>query len=455
MKQTLSFFDSVSLMVGIIVGVGIFETTPDIAAQMHSISAVFGIWILGGLLSLCGALCYAELAAAYPKNGGDYVYLSHAYGQWLGFLFAWGRIAVVQPGMIAAISFPFAHFFIKMLELSCGITIGDAAVVPVAACGVLVLTLLNCFGLRVGARTQNTLTVIKVAGLVLITIIAFCAPESSSSSALSASSLHGFGLAIILVMFTFGGWSDIAYVAAEVHNSVRNIPRIIICALLVVGALYLLANAGFFWALGYSGVVGSKTVAVDALKTVLPLFAQAMVSALIAISALGTINALLFTGARISHAVGLDFLLFRILAVESKVSGGPLASLLFLGVSSACIIVLMGSFERTVVYTTPVVWFFYLLSSLGLIVLRSKEKFTVRPFLVPLYPVLPISFAIACIYIFYSAIAYELLGSLISVGILLLGIPLYKVAMKVAAIKHTINLCSSKPQASCTDTQQR
>lgn len=435
MKPSLSFFDSVSLMVGIIIGVGIFETTPDIAAQLPSIGAVFGVWILGGLLSLCGALCYAELATAYPKNGGDYVYLSRAYGQWLGFLFAWGRVVVVQPGTIAAMAFPFAHFFIKTLELICGLAISESAVVPVAVSGVLVLTVLNCFGLRVGARTQNTLTIIKVAGLVLITIAAFFAPAVNTSPVLSESTLHGFGLAIILVMFTFGGWSDIAYVAAEVHNNVRNIPLIIILTVIVVGVLYLFANAGFFWALGYNGVASSETIAVDALKMVLPRFAQAIVGALITISALGAINALVFTGARISHAVGLDLLLFRSLAVESKSSGGPLASLLFLGLSSACVIVLMGSFERTVVYTTPVVWFFYFLSSMGLIVLRGKEKFTARPFLVPFYPVLPVCFACACLYIFFSAVDYELLGSLISIGILLLGIPVYKIAAKVTGIK--------------------
>jgi amino acid transporter len=332
-------------------------------------------------------------------------------------------------------AFPFAHFFIKTLELICGLAISESAVVPVAVSGVLVLTVLNCFGLRVGARTQNTLTIIKVAGLVLITIAAFFAPAVNTSPVLSESTLHGFGLAIILVMFTFGGWSDIAYVAAEVHNNVRNIPLIIILTVIVVGVLYLFANAGFFWALGYNGVASSETIAVDALKMVLPRFAQAIVGALIAISALGAINALVFTGARISHAVGLDLLLFRSLAVESKSSGGPLASLLFLGFSSACVIVLMGSFERTVVYTTPVVWFFYFLSSMGLIVLRGKEKFTARPFLVPFYPVLPVCFACACLYIFFSAVDYELLGSLISIGILLLGIPVYKIAAKVTGIK--------------------
>lgn len=432
LKPSLSLFDAVSLMIGIVVGVGIFETTSDIAAQFNSITAVFTVWILGAILSLCGALCYAELAATHPKNGGDYVYLTNAFGSWLGFLFVWGRIAVVQPGTIAAIAFPFAHFFIKAIELIFGWDLGESAVISVAVSAVLILTLLNCLGVKAGTRTQNALTILKVAGLLLVSALAlFLVPAAPAVLPSAESSFSGAGLALILVMFTFGGWSDIAYVAAEVENNQRNIPRAIILSVVAVTILYLFANAGFFWALGLEGVASSEAVAVDALVTLLPGFGQTLVAALISISALGTMNALLFTGARISHALGLDFPVFRFLSLDSGANTGPIFSILLLGICSACIIVLVGSFERTVVYTTPVVWMFYLLSTIGLMILRRKENSgQKRPFSVPFYPLLPVCFILACLYICYAAIEFEWLGSAISLGILSLGIPLYKLTIK-------------------------
>lgn len=435
LKPSLSFFDAVSLMVSIVIGVGIFETTSDIAAQLPTVSAIWCVWIFGALLSLCGALCYAELAVAYPENGGDYIYLSRAFGAWLGFMFAWGRIAVVQPGIIAAIAFPFAHFSIKALQLIFGWALGEHAVIPVAVFGVLFLTLLNCFRGRTGTTVQNALTLLKIFGLILISVTAFFAPITNAETSIANGSLHGFGVALILVMFTFGGWSDIAYVAAEIQHNTRNIPRAIVLAVVLVAICYLLANAGFLWALGHHGVANSQAVAVDALSTVLPSFAQAIISTLIAISALGAINAMLFTGARISHALGTDFSIFGWLAMGYETTAKPTVSLLTLGAGSICVIIFMGSFERTVVYTTPVVWLFYLLSMIALIILRrKKERGATNSFSVPFYPLLPIFFGMACLYICYSAINYELVGSLISLGILVLGIPLYVLASKITPI---------------------
>ncbi|MEQ1638141.1 MAG: amino acid permease [Methylococcales bacterium] len=429
LKPSLSLFDAVSLMVSIVIGVGIFETTPDIAAQLPSITAIFGVWIFGALLSLCGALCYAELIATHPENGGDYIYLQRAFGTWLGFVFAWGRITIVQPGIIAAMAFPFAHFTIKSLALILNKPIGDDAVLPVAIIGILALTLLSCLGGRTGTKLQNALTVLKVFGLILISATAFLAPSVNSVSPVIEDSFNGFGIALILVMFTFGGWSDIAYVAAEVEHNQRNIPRAIIAAVVLVTLLYLFANTGFLWALGHNGVAVSNALAVDALQMILPHYAQIIVAALIAISALGAINAMLFTGARIGHSLGTDFPPFRWLAIGYGTSAGPLVSLLFLSACSIGILLIMGSFERTVVYTTPVVWLFYLLSTLALFMFRKKSTET-RLFSVPFYPVIPICFAMACLYMCYSAIEYDLTGSSISIGILLLGIPLYTLAKK-------------------------
>lgn len=431
-KPSLGFFDAVSLMVGIVIGVGIFETTPVIAGELPSPTWVFAVWILGGLLSLAGALCYAELATANPENGGDYIYLSRAFGRATGFLFAWGRLVVVQPGFIAAIAFPFAHFSIKTAEILFGWVIGESAVVPLAVAGVLALTLLNCLGLRIGTRTQNALTTLKVLGLVAIAVTALFAPAGSDRGTAAELSWHGLGIALILVMFTFGGWSDIAYVAAEVRDNRRAIPRAIGLTVVGVAVLYLFSNYAFLRALGHGGVAVSKAVAVDATMPVLPSLAQALVGAAIALSALGTINASLFTGARIGQVLGRDFPGFRPLAYWSATHGGPVVALLCLGLGSAAIIVMIGSFERTVVYTTPVVWLFSFLSTLSLVVLRFKNGRAggpARPFSVPAYPLLPLVFAAACLYILHAAIDYDLAGSLVSLGILILGVPVYRLTL--------------------------
>jgi basic amino acid/polyamine antiporter, APA family len=257
-------------------------------------------------------------------------------------------------------------------------------------------------------------------------LAAFFTPERNSFPNDVSGTTENYGLALILVMFTFGGWSDLAFISAEVRDSRRNIPRILISALGIVTLLYLFTNAAFLWALGHAEMAASETVAIDAVRKLLPLSAQAWVSALIALSALGAINAMLFTGARVNQVLKFKFKMIGSVQCESENTGNVIMPMLFLGASSAFIIAWMGSFERTVIYATPVVWLFYLLSTLGLFRLRQKEPRLNRSFSVPCYPWLPICFCGACLYICYAAILYDPTGSLIALAVLMLGIPCYR-----------------------------
>ncbi|HUQ72023.1 MAG TPA: amino acid permease, partial [Planctomycetaceae bacterium] len=218
--STLSLWDAVSLIVGIVVGVSIYEAPPLIFANSPSPLAGLGFWLLGGAISFVGALIYAELATTYPRCGGEYNYLTRAYGPWLGFLFAWGQLVIIQTGSIGAMAYIFAGYAIKLLGAT------ESAIPWLATLAVLLLTALNLLGLRAGARVQNALTVVKIVGLTAIVVAGFTADSGDPWTATpSTGGGPGWTLAVILVLYAYGGWSDAAFVAAEVRDVNRNVPR--------------------------------------------------------------------------------------------------------------------------------------------------------------------------------------------------------------------------------------
>jgi len=428
-SQQLSLFDSTCLIVGIIIGAGIYQMAPDIAKGAGSAWGVLAIWVLGGLLSLCGALSYAELATAYPQEGGDYVYLGRAYGKWAGFLFGWAQMAVVRPGDIAVMAFAFATYACAIWNPLAGTAFpyGERAY---AVAATVALTLVNALGVREGKWTQDLLTIVKAAGLLLI-VGAACFSQPASAPAEPAGRLP-FSLALIFVLFTYGGWNEMAYVAGEVRNPRRNIVRALALGMGAVTALYLMVNGAFLHVLGYAGLASSKAVATDTVTAEVARAGGVLVSALICVSALGAVNGLVFTGARISYAVGTDHRLFRWLGRWHPRFGTPAAALLVQGAIAVTLIVALGSFVNAVLYTAAVVYSFYLGSSLAVIVLRFKEPRVERPYRVLGYPVTPLVFASVCAFLIYSAVVYKPWIALWSCGLLLLGLPLWLASNRLA-----------------------
>lgn len=421
--RSLSLFDATSLIVGIIVGAGIYQMAPGVAKGVDGVWGLLGIWALGGLLSLCGALCYAELATAYPEQGGDYVYLNRAYGDWAGFLFGWVQLVVVRPGDIAVMAFAFATYADATARQFAG---GDP---PVGTSGwavaaVVVLTAINLIGVRQGAWAQNLLTVAKTVGLLLVVAAAFFAGGAGAPAGGPAEQIP-FGLALIFVLFTYGGWNEMAYVAAEVRDPDRNIGRALVLGTLAVTALYLLANAAFLVALGHGGMAASSAVATDTVATVFPGAAALLVGALICVSALGAVNGLVFTGARISYALGRDHRLFARLGQWHPRLHTPVAALAVQGAIAIGLIATLGSFVGAVLYTAAAVYGFYLATSLAVIVLRRKEPHRPRAFRVPGYPVPPLVFAATCAALIWSAVDYQPAISLATGLLLLLGLPVW------------------------------
>lgn len=436
---TLSLKDAVAMIVGIVVGAGIFRTPSLVAANAGSELNTLLLWLTGGVVSLVGALCYAELTTTYPHTGGDYHYLTRAYGRPLSFLFVWSRITVIQTGSIALLAFVFGDYASQLLRL------GEHSPAIYAALVVMILTGLNVLGVHLGTRTQNLLTVVEVFSLLLVIVAGLILIESPapvtapSASSVSQPSEGAIGLAMVFVLLTYGGWNEAAYISAEMKGR-REMARALLLSIGIITGLYLLVNWAYLRGLGFSGVTGSEAVAADLMQRAVGRNGALFVSFLVAISALTSANASIFTGARTNYAFGRDFRLFRFLGRWRKGSNTPTNSLLVQG-TIALALVLIGTLTRQgfatmVEYTAPVFWFFFFMVGLSLIVLRIKEPGITRPFRVPLYPLLPLVFCASCLYMLQSSLVYSLrlyltgdsptgIGALVGVAVLLAGIPLF------------------------------
>ncbi|MHB8770725.1 MAG: APC family permease [Syntrophales bacterium] len=418
-KKTLSLIDGVALVVGVVVGTGIFKTPSLVAANTGGDGAFFFAWVLGGAVSLIGALCYAELAAAYPHAGGDYHYLRRAFGKEAAFLFGWARMTVIQPGSIALLAFVFGDYLSPLLPPAFGPPL--CAVLAVAG-----LTAANIMGTRKGTVTQNVLTLAKVIGLfsVLIAGLAF-APPLPPAGGEAPPAGGSFGLAMVFVLLTFGGWNEAAYISAELHQGERNMIRVLMWGLGTITALYLVAGTAYLNGLGIGGMSASDVVAADLLRRAFGEGGARIVSVLIAVAALGAINATIFTGARTSYAVGRDFPLLAFLGRWRQDRNTPATALLFQGAIAAGL-VLMGAvtrrgFETMVEFTAPVFWLFFLLTGVAFFLLRRREPGVARPFKVPLYPLVPALFCCSCGYMLHASLLYTGIGAAVGLGLLFTG----------------------------------
>jgi APA family basic amino acid/polyamine antiporter len=419
-RQTLSLTDAIALIVGVVIGIGIFKTPSMIAANTGREDLFFLAWVAGGIISLAGALCYAELASAYPHTGGDYHYLTRGFGRKVGFLFVWSRMMVIQPGSIAMLAFVFGDYLSQILPFE------YYAGSFYAGLAIAILTAMNLMGTQKGKWTQNLLTAFKVIGLFSVILVGVIAsPGSSSITPAEVKPEASFGLAMVFVLLTFGGWNEAAYMSAELHDVRRNMVRAFLWGLGIITAVYLLINLAYLRGLGLGEMGQSEVVAADFMRRVLGEGGVAFISLLIIVSALGAINASIFTGARTNYTLGRDFSAFKFLGQWQGGSNTPANALLFQG-AIALILVLFGTLARKgfvamVEYTAPVFWFFFLLAGISLLVLRAKEPGVSRPFRVPFYPFTPLFFCLSCAFMLQASVAYTGSGALVGLAVLLAG----------------------------------
>jgi len=419
-KQTLALTDVIALIIGIVIGIGIFKTPSLIAANTGTENFFFLAWLAGGIISLIGAMCYAELATAYPHTGGDYHYLTRAFGRKIGFLFAWSRLTVIQPGSLALLAFVFGDYLSQLLPL------GQNAPSFYAALSIATLTGMNLMGSQKGKWTQNLLTALKVIGLFSIVMVGMMAsPPPSPAGPADPKLVTSFGLAMVFVLLTFGGWNEAAYISAELLDVKRDMVRALLWGIGIITLIYLLINLAYLRGLGLREMGQTEVVAADFMRRILGEAGVKFISLLIIVSALGAINAEIFMGSRTIYTLGQDFSLFGSLGHWHEGSNTPTKALLFQGFI-ALMLVLFGTLARKgfvtmVEYTAPVFWSFFLLTGLSLIVLRTKEPKTARPFRVPLYPFTPIIFCITCVYMLQSSVAYTGIGAVVGLSVLLAG----------------------------------
>ena len=442
----LGLWDAVSIIIGIVVGTSIFKTPGLICQNVSGTWEMVAVWALGGVLSLVGAMCYAELATTYPRSGGDYVYLTRAFGSWLGFLFGWAQLAVILTGSIGVMAFAFADYAIPLFNLPAD----QSATLAMGA--VCLLTVVNLLGVVVGKWMQNILSVCKVVGLAGILIAGIYVGGKLPLSVVSVDHFPGLGMAMIFVLYAYGGWNDAAFVAAEVRDIERNLPRALIFGIGGIAVLYILINLAYVWGLGFENLRNSYAPAADLLKVALGDHAGRAMSALVVVSALGAINGLVFTGSRVYATLGEDHRLFSVLARWNHRLGAPIWSLLVQALIAIGLILAVGTeagrngmdntllalvgktmpweryfggFDTLLAGTAPVFWLFFLLTGVSLFVLRFKDGNRPRPFRVPFYPITPLLFCATSLFMLYSSLAYAKYLTLLGIVPLALGIPLY------------------------------
>jgi amino acid transporter len=408
-EKLLSPIGAVAIIVGIVIGAGIFKTPSMVAGITGDVGWALTIWVAGALISLMGALCYAELATTYPHAGGDYHFLTRAYGKNVSFLYGWAKAMVINTGSIALLAFVFGDYMTKVLPLGANSTIYWAALI------VITLTLINLIGIHASANIQTLLTILEVCGLVAIIIAGFGMfgtplPAIDNPPMFSSNPQLGMlGLGMVFVLLTFGGWNESAYISAELKGTSKTIVTVIVASLAVITVIYLLVNIALINGLGLKALSSSKAAPADLLGLAFGPLGEKLLGLFVAIAALTSINATMIVGARTNYAMGEDWQGLSKMGRWESSRGSPSFAYLVQGVISLALVgfgaLQSDGFEAMVEFTAPVFWIFLFLVGLGLFILRYKDD-TVRPFKVPLYPITPLIFCTSCGYLAYSSIMY-------------------------------------------------
>ncbi len=428
----------VMLSVGMVVGAGIFKSPAQVADGAESAGWLLIAWLIGGVISLIGALCYAELACAFPSAGGDYHFLKRAFGRPVGFLFAWARFAVINTGSIALLGFVMGDY------LNAAWPLGEYGPALYAAAAVIVITGLNLRGVYKGVGANYGITGLEVAGLLILAAAAFwlviqgVAPATDLAIAPLGPMPDGFLQSLVFVMLAYGGWNEMATMSAEIRDGRRGMARALIASILVITALYLLVNWALWRGLGLEGLAASQAPAADLIGLAFGDAAQVVLILAVSFAVITSINATIVVGARTTYAAARDFPSLSWFGAWDEARGIPFRATLAHGVVGLMLVGLGAAYDgfaTLVDYTAPVFWLFLMGSGMAVIVLRVREPGVERPFKVPLYPLLPVLFVVSSAAMAWSAIGYvRYLGSenpglqspaaALGIGVLLAGVGL-------------------------------
>lgn len=424
------------LSIGMVVGAGIFRAPAQAADAAGSAAWLYAAWAAGGILSLLGALCYAELATAFPNAGGDYHFLKLAYGRGVAFVFAWSRFAVINAGSIAFLGFVIGDYLnaVPMFAL------GPNGPAIYAAIAVLALGAHNLRG-ALRSASDYAVTGLEVLGLVMMAAAALwlalrgVAPMTPIWSPSLAAPPSSFALSLVFVLLAYGGWSEMATLSAEVKDARRGMARALIFSILAITALYILVNWAFLRGLGYAGLAQADAPAAVLMGRSFGDHAALLIALAVAFAAITSINATVIVGARTTFAAARDFPMLRALAEWDERRGIPARATLAQCVVGLALVGLgawtRDGFSTLVDYTAPAFWLFLTLSALAVIILRVRRPDAERPFRVPFYPALPLIFAASNALVLWSSLTYlaslseRRIGAFVGLGVLAIGVGLY------------------------------
>jgi APA family basic amino acid/polyamine antiporter len=411
--------------VGTMVASAIFIVPSAIAAGFLASVPSILVWVIGGMVSMAGALCMAELGAAMPDAGGQYVYLQRAYSPAVGFLYGWAAFLVINTASIAAVAVGFATYLQFFVPLS------GNGIKAVASVSILALTAINCLGLRVGATTQNVLTVLKMGSLGAIVLLGLLLHGGSMSNWLPLMPSGGMvsvavaiGPALVAVLWAYDGWIESTYVGSEIRRPERNLPLSIVLSVVIVTALYVLVVGAYTYLLSPAKMAASPLVASDAMKVVIGAGGAAFVAAAILIATLGANNGMIFTSARIPYAMARNRLFFAWAARLHPVFRSPVITLLVQG-GVAVALTMTGSYVQLSTYVVFVSFLFYALSAAAVIVLRFRAPSLIRPYRAWGYPFTPILFIAFAMYLVIDTIVQTPRDSAVGAAIVAAGLPAY------------------------------
>ena len=447
----LTLTDTTALVVGTVIGTGVFLKTAIMAQDVGSPMMVLAAWVAAGLLSLAGALTYAELGAMLPHAGGEYVYLRHAYGETTAFMFGWMRFAVAGSGSVAILGTGFATFLSAVFPVTTvwaerqftflGQTInwrlGTLQLVAVTV--ILLFAAINCLAVAFGGKVQSVLTVLKIAGIAIVVGGVFLFSKGATWDHLAAPAGGGalggfaaFGTAMLAALWAYDGWNNMPMAAGEVQNPGRNIPRALILGMIVVTVIYCLANLAYFYALPFAEVVTSSStryrdalpVATKAAQTFLGDYGGRIVSIAFILSAMGALNGSILANARVPYAMAHDGLFFSRMARLHAVSRVPVWAIL-IQASWACILALSGTFDQLTDYVIFASWIFYGLVTSSVFVLRRKMPAVERPYRTIGYPLVPLVFVLVALWLVINSLFTRPVEAFVGLALIALGLPVY------------------------------
>ncbi len=452
-QRTLSLFDAICIIVGTIIGAGVFQTAPLVASFSSNAYMMVGLWCFGGLVTVIGALCFAELTTRFVDvAGGDYGFIKLAYGRPLGFLFAWSTFWIIRPGNIGAMAFTFATYFDKLLGYSDEAGQWRTAVYTLLA--VVLLSCANLIGLRQGKWIQNGLTMAKVVGIGAIVLIGFFVSPATAQPTTNLPAQTESGawlLALVFVMFSFGGWNDLSFVATEVQRPERNLLRSLLYGSLLVTLIYVLVNISFVWALGFEAVAQSNAVATDLVRNCLGEGSwvghqgSQIIAGLICISCLGAINGIIITSPRIYYAAGQDFPLLSFLGNWNSRRNQPWIATVAQAIVTVGFCMLcfqyQNPFEVILVASAPLFWIFLGLAGFSLIVFRFREPTTTTAnhYRAPFFPITPLILTLSC-----GAMAFSSLKHMLSQGYWLAIVAVFGVILVGFVMSFCVRFNASK-----------